>query len=49
MSSTNTIDADRRKQVDGAELTAQIGVDDEEILWRKDFTNFEQQGRQRLV
>ena len=48
MPSTNTIDADRRKQVDGAELTAQIGVDDEEILWRKDFTNFEREDRRRL-
>jgi len=42
------IDADKRKQVDGAQLTAQIGVDDDEILWRKDFTNFEAQDRQRL-
>jgi len=48
MSSKNTIDANKRKQVDGAQLTAQIGADNDEILWRKDFTNFERQDLQRL-
>ena len=48
MSQRNKINAERRSRVDGTQLTGEIGVDTDEILWRKDFTNFDRQDEQRL-
>ncbi|MFW6320487.1 MAG: globin-coupled sensor protein [Halohasta sp.] len=48
MSSKNKIDGARRSEVDGQQLISEIGVDSEEILWRKDFTNFDRLDEQRL-
>jgi len=48
MSPGEKIDANQRRQVNGSQLTTEIDVDEEEILWRKDFTNFENRDRQRL-
>ena len=44
---TKITDADRRT-VDGSTLTRQIGVDEDEIAWRKDFSNFTDDDAQRL-
>ena len=35
------IDDERRRQVDGAALTDEIGIAQSEIAWRKDFTRFD--------
>lgn len=48
MSSESKIDDERRRQVNGTQLIDDIGIDSQEISWRKDFTNFEQEDRQRL-
>ncbi|MFB6179937.1 MAG: globin-coupled sensor protein [Halorientalis sp.] len=37
-----------RQQVDGSVLCAEIGIDDEEIEWRKSFTRFDEADRRRL-
>ena len=44
----NQITASNRKQVDGAQLIDDIEIDQQQINWRKDFTNFEQADEQRL-
>jgi heme-based aerotactic transducer len=31
---------EKRQMVDGAALTSEIGIDQEEIQWRKEYTNF---------
>ncbi|MEF8872963.1 MAG: protoglobin domain-containing protein, partial [Haloarculaceae archaeon] len=42
------ITSSNRKQVDGTQLTDEIGIDRQEIAWRKDFTNFDEEDKQRL-
>lgn len=42
------IDDDNRRAVDGTELTAEIGIDREEIAWRKKFTRFDGEDERRL-
>lgn len=39
---------DDRRQVDGGTLITQIGIDSEEVEWRKDFTQFDERDRERL-
>jgi heme-based aerotactic transducer len=39
--SERRITSEDRRRVDGSSLTDRIGIDDEEIEWRKDFTNFD--------
>ena len=41
-------DQDRRS-VDGASLTAELGLDDAEIEWRKEFTQFDETDAERLA
>ena len=45
---SNRITATNRGQVDGTQLVDDIGIDQQQIDWRKDFTNFEQADEQRL-
>ncbi len=45
---SNRITATNREQVDGMQLVDDIGIDQQQIDWRKDFTNFEQTDEQRL-
>ncbi|WP_049984505.1 MULTISPECIES: globin-coupled sensor protein [Halorubrum] len=42
------ITAEDRKQVDGTRLIDELGIDQQQIAWRKDFTNFEQADEKRL-
>jgi len=37
-----------RQMVDGAALTSEIGIDQEEIAWRKEYTNFTKQDTEQL-
>jgi len=37
-----------RQMVDGAALTSEIGIDQEEIAWRKKYTNFTKQDTEQL-
>jgi len=48
MSAKNEIDAERRRAVDGSQLVRQLGVDSQEIQWRKEYSNFDQRDRQRI-
>ena len=43
-----TITKQERGQVDGQRLTEKIGIDDGEINWRKDFTQFDEADCQNL-
>ena len=38
-----------RQQVDGTQLVDQIGIDRQEIEWRKQFRNFDEADKQRLT
>ena len=42
------ITAEQRRGVDGRELTADLGIDAEEIAWRKAFTRFDETDERRL-
>lgn len=42
------ITAEQRRAVDGRELTAELGIDAEEIAWRKAFTRFDETDERRL-
>jgi len=42
------ITSEDRQRVDGPSLIDEIGIDQQEIKWRKDFTNFDQADTQRL-
>jgi len=46
--SERRITSEDRRRVDGSSLTDRIGIDDEEIEWRKDFTNFDRTDSRRL-
>ncbi|WP_181686873.1 globin-coupled sensor protein [Halorhabdus salina] len=45
----DVIDAQKRRTVDGETLTDEIGIDAEEIRWRKAFTQFEAADAERLA
>jgi len=42
------LDAEKRRTVDGSKLTAEIGIDNEEIEWRKSFTRLDGDDTERL-
>ncbi len=48
MASEKKITAENRQEVSGSQLTDDIGIDSEEIRWRKDFTGFDGGDRQCL-
>ena len=48
MAQENHIDDERRQRVNGTELTDDIGIDADEIAWRKAFTNFGAADERRL-
>jgi len=39
---------EKRKMVDGATLTSEIGIDQDEIAWRKEYTNFTDEDVEQL-
>ncbi|WP_302080823.1 globin-coupled sensor protein [Salinibaculum rarum] len=41
MTDDNTLTAADRRQVDGRQLTSELGLDQREIQWRKEFTGFD--------
>ena len=49
MSGGHRITDEVRRQVDGAELAEGIGIDDEEVAWRKSFTGFEEADAETLA
>ncbi|MGB9934020.1 globin-coupled sensor protein [Haloarcula amylolytica] len=48
-SNNNQITSTDRQQVDGTQLVDKIGIDRQEIKWRKEFTNFDEADKQRLT
>jgi heme-based aerotactic transducer len=42
------ITSEERSQVDGSQLTGELGVDAAEVQWRKEFTGFDESDRQQL-
>lgn len=50
MSSQTTykVDSESRQLVDGTSLTDELGIDDEEIEWRRNFTRFDAEDAKRL-
>jgi heme-based aerotactic transducer len=47
-SGDTTVTAAIRQGVDGGQLSSAIGIDDEEIAWRKEFTGFDGEDERRL-
>ncbi|MFB6075298.1 MAG: globin-coupled sensor protein [Haloarculaceae archaeon] len=45
----DVVDETRRRQVDGAQLTDEIGIDEREIAWRKEFTGFAEADAERMA
>jgi heme-based aerotactic transducer len=48
MAGEKKVDRENRQQLSGEQLAAEIGIDTEEIRWRKDFTGFDRDDAARL-
>jgi len=43
------VDDERRRQVDGSQITSELDIDKDEIAWRKSFTDFDRTDEQALA